>query len=85
MTPEYIEELANLADPDELWRTIGLEQMKLPEDKRRQLDTGVYLRRYASHVRELQRLLGTGKSLLITPTSLASKAIKVVTRVKART
>ncbi len=67
MTPEYLEELADLADPDKLWRLAGMDQLDLPVEKRRQLDTGVALRRQASHVRELRELIGTGKSLLLTP------------------
>lgn len=67
MTPEYLEELADLADPDQLWRLRGFDQLDLPADKRRQLDIGVALRRHASHVRELRELIGTGKSLLLTP------------------
>lgn len=69
MTPEYLNELADLADPDQLWRLAGLDQLALPLDKRRQLDTGVALRRHAGHVAELQALIGTGKSLLITQLS----------------
>lgn len=29
MTPEYLEELADIADPDKLWRAPGLEQLAL--------------------------------------------------------
>jgi len=29
MTPEYLNELADLADPDNLWRLSGLAQMAL--------------------------------------------------------
>lgn len=67
MTPEYLRELADLADPDQLWRLKGLDQLALPPEKRHQLDTGVALRRQAEHVRRLQALVGTGMSLLITP------------------
>lgn len=69
MTPEYLHELADLADPDKLWRLGGFEQMGLPPDLRKQLDTGIALRRHAEHVRRLQELLGKGKSLLLTPLS----------------
>ena len=69
MTPEYLEQLADLADPHELWRHSGLDQMKFSPQQRLQLDTGVALRRYASHIRRLREMLGTGKSLLITPLS----------------
>ena len=67
MTPEYIEELANIADPDQLWRLPAMEQLHLPPAKRKQLDTGVALRRYANHERHLLALLGERRSLLITP------------------
>jgi hypothetical protein len=75
MTPEYLEELAALADPDELWRLAGFDQLKLPADKRRQLDTAVALRRHAHHVRQVNALRGTGKSLLVTPLSIAGTAV----------
>lgn len=79
MTPEYLRELADKADPDELWRLSGFAQLDLPPEKRAQLDTGVALRRYASHLRDLQALHGTGRSLLITPLSpLLSTATKSV-------
>lgn len=75
MTPEYLEELA---DPDQLWRTTWLGRMDLPPEKRKQLDAGVALRRHADHIRRLRDLLGTGKSLLITPLSLNGVASKAV-------
>lgn len=77
MTPEYLRELADLADPDRLWTLGAFEQMDLPPEKRRQLDTGIALRRHASHVAELLGLLGTDKSLLLTP--LAENCTAVMT------
>lgn len=74
MSPEYLEELANVADPDKLWQLSGLDQMNLPEEKRRQLDIGVALRRYASHVQHLRKLQAIERSLLITPLSENSSA-----------
>ena len=79
MTPEYLDHLADLADPDCLWRLSHFDQMALPLDKRHQLDTGVALRRYASHIQRLEELLGTNQSLLLTPLStngVASKNVK---------
>lgn len=67
MTPEYLEHLANLADPDELWRLSPFNELTLEQSQRR--DTGIALRRYATHVRRLNGLLGTQRSLLITPLS----------------
>lgn len=75
MTPEYLEELAELADPGQLWRLRGLEQLDLPADKRRQLDTAVALRRHASHIKRLDALRKEGRSLLLTPLSLGGTAI----------
>lgn len=69
MTPEYLLELANLADPDKLWSLPGLEQMNLPEDKRKQLDTGVALRRYAMYLQRLETALEKNQSLVVTPHS----------------
>ena len=37
------EQLADLADPDQLWRLPCFDQLDLPLDKRRQLDAGVAL------------------------------------------
>lgn len=76
MTPEYLEELADIADPDRLWELLWREQMDLPADKRRQLDAGVALRRHARDVRRLRELLECGRSLLVTP--LAENAFAVM-------
>lgn len=78
MTPEYIERLADIADPDQLWRLPGLKQLELPPEKRQQLDTGVALRRYAEHERTLLRLMPEKRSLLITPLTANHTAIKFV-------
>lgn len=75
MTPEYLRELADLADPDKLWTLGAFEQLDLPPEKRRQLDAGIALRRHAAHVNDLLGLLGTGKSLLLTPLSENGTAI----------
>lgn len=78
MKPEYLYELADLADPDKLWRLSGLDQMELPPEKRRQRDAGVALRRHASHLARLRALIEVKRSLLITPFSPNENAIKVV-------
>lgn len=67
MTPEYLEHLANLVDPDKLWQRTPFEELTLEQSHQR--DTGIALRRHAAHVRRLHTLLGTGYSLLITPLS----------------
>lgn len=77
-SPEYIEQLADLADPDELWRQCGIDQMKFTPEQQRQLDTGVFLRRHASHIRQLERLRAEGKSLCITPLSRNGTATKSI-------
>lgn len=79
MKPEYLEELAQRADPNNLWRLSGIDQRdRLTPDQRKQLDTAVALRRYASHLEELQGCLNEHRSLLITPLSLNSSARKSV-------
>lgn len=78
MTPAYLLELADFADPEQLWRLPGLKQLDLPVEKRRQLDAGVALRRHARHIQQLRDLIGTGQSLLITPLSTNGQAIKTV-------
>jgi len=78
MTPEYLHELADLADPDRLWRLPAQEQLDLPREKRRQLDAGVALRRYASHIELLNRLIEEKRSLLITPLARNHDAIRSV-------
>lgn len=67
MTPEYIEMLAELADPGQLWKSSPLADLS-PEHAQIR-DVGIALRRYAAHVRRLHGLIGTGYSLLITPMS----------------
>lgn len=78
MKPEYLEELADLADPHSLWRMTALDQLGLPAESRRQLDTGIALRRMAEHVRRVRALLGTGKSLVITPLSESGSATMTI-------
>lgn len=78
MTPRYLEQLADLADPDELWRLAPLDQLQLPPSKRHQLDTGVALRRHASHIRMLGEVLAENRSLLITPIRHNEMAVKPV-------
>lgn len=70
MNPTYIKQLADIADPDELWRLPPMQQLDLPPEKRRQLDAGVALRRHAHDVQQLRDLIGTGRSLLLTPLSV---------------
>lgn len=75
MSPEYLNELADLADPDQLWRTAGLlGRQDMPDEKRRQMDMGVALRRHAAHVKQLNDLREKGLSLCITPLSINSTA-----------
>lgn len=74
MTPEYLNELAGMVDPDQLWHLDPFKQIELEPGKRRQLDAGVALRRYAEIVKQLEDLLGTGRSLVLTPLSRNSKA-----------
>lgn len=78
MTPNYINQLADRADPDRLWRLRGLVQKDLPPEKREQLDAGVALRRYAAHVTLLLEVLTRGKSMLITPLSPNGSSVTVV-------
>lgn len=79
MTPEYLEELAQRADPDDLWKLAGIDQLDLPPEKRKQLDTAVALRRYARHLRDVDNAAKDGKSWLVTrlgPSSTAVRAVK---------
>lgn len=69
MTPEYLMILADLADPDKLWQFSGIYPNRLTAEQKYQVDTGVALRRHAAYVLRLRELIGTGKSLVITPTS----------------
>lgn len=78
LTPDYLYELADIADPDQLWRLNPFAQIELPKEKRQQLDAGVALRRHAEHVRRLSDLLGTGKSLVITPLTKGNTAVMTI-------
>lgn len=78
MSPEYLRELADLADPKELWRLSGMDKMNLPPEDKRQLDMGVALRRHATHIEVLRGLIGTGKSLLMTPIGPNSKLVDMI-------
>lgn len=79
MTPAYLNELADLADPDKLWQLGAFEQLALPPEKRKQLDAGVALRRHASHVARIEDLIGKDKSLILTPLSPGGTAVATVT------
>jgi len=78
MTPQYLNELADLADPDELWRLGWEAQRDLPPEKRKQLDAGVTLRRYAAHLTTLAGALERKESVLITPLSSCGQATMCV-------
>lgn len=77
-TPAYLRRLAKRADPDYLWRTMWLDEEKLTRDQRMQMHTGIALRRYASHIEDMNTALAEGKSLLITPLSPNGNAHKFV-------
>lgn len=64
MTPEYLYELAQRADPLELWRA---DYLSLVGEDKLTVDTGVALRRYAAHLSSLERALKEKRSFLITP------------------
>lgn len=66
MHPDYLEDLAYVADPDELWRLSFLEKKNLPPDKLNQLHIGIALRRYANFIRSLNHSGEQGKIVLIT-------------------
>jgi hypothetical protein len=78
MTPQYLNELADLADPEGLWKLSGADQLYLPPDKRKQLDTAVALRRYAAHLTTLAGALERKESVLITPLSSCGQATMLV-------
>lgn len=78
MTPEYLLELADIADPDQLWRLPGAVILALPKEKRAQLDMGVALRRHADDVRRVRELADTGRSLLLTPLEGNARRIDVI-------
>lgn len=78
MTPEYLEQLADLADPEQLWRRGGLlDRRILPAQQRQQLDTGVALRRYADHLRTVRKALAEQRSVLITPISTNGTRVSI--------
>lgn len=76
MRPEYIDELADMVDPDEIWKRSLLDDT-LTDQQKRQRDAGVALRRHASHLRELERALEEKKSILITPLGPSFIAIRM--------
>lgn len=76
MTPEYLEHLADLADPAKLWQRPPFEELTLEQSRQR--DTGVALRRHASHQRRLNALIGTGNALCLTPLSPNGVFTKII-------
>ena len=78
MSPEYLRKLADIADPDETWRTADpLDYLRLSEEKRQQHDTGVALRRYAEHLERVKRAMEEKRSVLITPLSESGCAVRL--------
>ena len=77
-SPEYVEQLADIADPDQLWRHSGLDQMKFTPAQQRQLDAGVMLRRHAHHLRRLAAIRQEGRSMCITPLGPNSSAVMTI-------
>ncbi len=78
MTPEYLRELADMIDQEKLWQLGLIEQLDLPEEKKKILDAGIALRRYAHDVEFLHKQIGTGKSVLITQLSLSGRDVRCV-------
>ena len=80
MTPEYLMELADIADPKQLWRRSWNDRQSFTPEERKQLDTGVALRRHATHIVRMQEAFATHRSLLLTPTTSSgnSMAFKMV-------
>ena len=78
MTPDYLMELADKVDTEQLWRRAGMDIVNMPPDERWRLDAGVALRRHASHIKLMHELLGTGRSLLLTPLSLNGADIRTM-------
>lgn len=78
MTPEYLDELADMVDPDKLWRVYPRGRDSLTPDQRKQVDAGVALRRYAQHKRDLQWAMQKGQSLIITPLEPHSSAVRTI-------
>lgn len=76
MTPKYLHHLANLADSTELWKQPHGTPRSMAEQS--QLDAGVALRRYADHLQTLAGALGRKQSVLITPLTSNSTAVKAV-------
>ncbi len=72
MKAEYIEDLADAVDPEKLWQISPWDACSLSESKRERRDIGIALYLYAQHIRSLEALVGTGKSLLLTPVSKSS-------------
>jgi hypothetical protein len=78
MSPEYIEELAQRADPDDLWRLSGFDQLVLSPEERKQLDTAVALRRYAHDLRDVERAAEKGMSWIITKLGPSARAVRSI-------
>ena len=78
MSPQYLRELADMVDPDQLWRHSWHHQMSLPPEKRRQLDAGIALRRYAHDQEAFLAALANGKSLRVVPLGTLSRAVHEV-------
>lgn len=78
MTPYEIMKLADLADPDQLWRRNGIEAQGFTPEQRNQMMTGVLLRRHADDVRRIAMLRGRGLSLVITPVGGNGRAVMTI-------
>ena len=78
MSPQYLYQLADMADPLQLWKMGAFARHELGAEQRFQLDTGIALRRHASYIEELERCLLEKRSLLVTPLSSNGTAVRKV-------
>ena len=80
MTPLQLRQLADLIDPQELWRLSGLDRLELSPENKTKLHAAVTIRRYAHHIEDLGRAYEAGMSLLYTPLieSGSSAAVRLV-------
>lgn len=77
MTPDYLEQLADIVDHKKLWKTPIFKRMELSVKDKRLLDAGVALRRYASDIRRMEEALATQQSVLITPITQNDTAVEL--------
>jgi hypothetical protein len=80
MSPEYLRELADMVDHEQLWRWAGMDHHKMTPEQKKRKDAGVALRRHATDLARMVEAFEAGKSVIATPMTAVglSRAVRFI-------